>query len=156
MSQCVLLRSRYCLAVSERWLLKRCVTLLGQRVYHGDTENRQGNEVSARKRPLSGKVLRERLIRDIRHTKERMEEVIERENIWTVPNFLCIGRILTSPYLGYLIISQDYQVEYSLIRLVSIFCLPRSTFSLITSHLLSPHISDSAVAARSGWHHRFS
>lgn len=120
MSQFVLLRSRYCLAVSERCLFERCIKLWGQRIYHGDTDNHNGNHVPAKQRPLSGKVLRERLIRDIRHTRERMEEVIERENIWTVPNFLCIGRILTSPYLGYLIVSQDYQVALWLLGLAGI------------------------------------
>lgn len=106
----MLLRGRCCTAVSERYLFERCLKLWGQRIYHGGLESNNGNQEPAKQQPLSGKVLRERLIRDIRQTKERMEEVIERENIWTVPNFLCIGRILTSPYLGYLIISQDYQV----------------------------------------------
>ncbi|XP_059475333.1 probable cardiolipin synthase (CMP-forming) [Neocloeon triangulifer] len=52
------------------------------------------------------------ILNDIRETKdkmrERMEVVIERENIWTIPNILCVSRIVASPYLGYLIIQGDF------------------------------------------------
>lgn len=65
-------------------------------------------KLNARKR---GHVFRMKLAQNIRKTKNRVEEIIERENIWTIPNFLCVGRIITTPCLTYLIIcSQDYQV----------------------------------------------
>ncbi|XP_043792553.1 probable cardiolipin synthase (CMP-forming) [Apis laboriosa] len=50
------------------------------------------------------------MLQGIKQTKRKVEIIIEKENIWTVPNFLCMGRILTSPYLSYLILSQDYQI----------------------------------------------
>ncbi|XP_046401889.1 probable cardiolipin synthase (CMP-forming) [Ischnura elegans] len=54
------------------------------------------------------------LLKDIRETKdkvkERMEEVIERENIWTIPNILCATRIILSPCLGYLIIQNSFGI----------------------------------------------
>ena len=56
------------------------------------------------------KALKARILRDFQQTKEKVELYIERENIWTIPNFLCISRIITSPYLGYLIVSHEYQV----------------------------------------------
>lgn len=56
------------------------------------------------------KEIRTRLIQDFKQTRQRVEEIIERENIYTIPNLLCIGRILATPCLGYLIVSQDYHV----------------------------------------------
>ena len=51
---------------------------------------------------------------NIRDTKtkvrEKVEEVIERENIFTIPNALCIGRIVMSPYLGYVIVQGDFSL----------------------------------------------
>ncbi|XP_046750874.1 probable cardiolipin synthase (CMP-forming) [Diprion similis] len=120
MIQFMLVRNRYCLAPLERCLLKKCKNLCGNRIYHGNVEKSNDNRLSAKRQPLSSTVLRKRLIRDIRFTKERMEEVIERENIWTIPNFLCIGRILTSPYLGYLIVSQEYQVALWLLGIAGV------------------------------------
>ncbi|XP_011306535.1 probable cardiolipin synthase [Fopius arisanus] len=56
------------------------------------------------------KGLRAKIIDEFNQTKHKVEEIIERENIWTVPNFLCIGRIISTPCLSYLIVSHDYQV----------------------------------------------
>lgn len=52
---------------------------------------------------------------NIRDRKTKVEEVIERENIFTIPNFLCIGRIAMSPYLGYVIIQSNYSVAIGLL-----------------------------------------
>ncbi|XP_058790120.1 probable cardiolipin synthase (CMP-forming) isoform X2 [Phymastichus coffea] len=52
----------------------------------------------------------EKIKRNVQQTKQKVEEIIERENIYTIPNFLCIGRILSTPFLGYLIVSQDYEI----------------------------------------------
>lgn len=51
---------------------------------------------------------------NIRDKKSKVEEVILRENIFTIPNFLCIGRIAMSPYLGYTIINGDYSIAMGL------------------------------------------
>ncbi|XP_063992079.1 probable cardiolipin synthase (CMP-forming) [Diachasmimorpha longicaudata] len=56
------------------------------------------------------KALRAKIIHEFKETKQKVEEIIERENIWTIPNLLCIGRIISTPCLSYLIVSHDYQV----------------------------------------------
>lgn len=35
-------------------------------------------------------------------------QILERENIWTVPNILCLTRIIVTPYLGHLILNADF------------------------------------------------
>lgn len=59
------------------------------------------------------------LIQDIRErkekVKERVEEVIERENVATIPNMLCVGRIALSPYLGYVIVQSDFALAMGLL-----------------------------------------
>ena len=59
------------------------------------------------------------IVKDIREKKlkvrERVEEVIERENIFTIPNWLCVGRIAMSPYLGYVIIQSDFSLAMGLL-----------------------------------------
>lgn len=54
-------------------------------------------------------------IRDTRtKVREKVELVIERENIFTIPNALCIGRIVMSPYLAYVIIQSDFSLAMGL------------------------------------------
>ncbi|XP_050729007.1 cardiolipin synthase (CMP-forming)-like [Eriocheir sinensis] len=52
------------------------------------------------------------LLEDLKETKakvrEKMGEIVERENIWTVPNLLCVGRIGLSPYLCHLVLAADH------------------------------------------------
>jgi hypothetical protein len=57
---------------------------------------------------------KENIVKDIRDKKTRVEEVIERENIFTIPNLLCVGRIVMSPYLGYVIIEGDFSLAMGL------------------------------------------
>lgn len=58
------------------------------------------------------------IVKDIRvkkeRVKERVETVIQRENIFTIPNLLCVGRIAMSPYLGYVIINGDFTLAMGL------------------------------------------
>ncbi|XP_067618797.1 probable cardiolipin synthase (CMP-forming) [Eurosta solidaginis] len=59
-------------------------------------------------------------IRGARHkvqerVREKMEEVIERENIMTIPNVLTVGRAFLSPYIGYIIVQQDYRLAMGLL-----------------------------------------
>lgn len=53
------------------------------------------------------------ILKDIEETKKRVKEkvegIIEKENVYTIPNFLCVSRILISPYLGMLIVQADFQ-----------------------------------------------
>jgi len=54
-------------------------------------------------------------IRDTRtKVREKVEEVIERENLYTIPNALCMGRIIMSPYLGYVIVQGDFSLAMGL------------------------------------------
>lgn len=59
------------------------------------------------------------ILKDIKNTKEKVkgtvEEIIEKENIYTIPNLLCITRILVTPYIGFLIVSSKF--DYALIVL---------------------------------------
>lgn len=77
------------------------------------------------------------ILRDIKSTKEKvkekMEEVIEvfqpyinhklmfnrlcfqRENIYTIPNLLCVSRIVISPYLGLLVVQQNYNLALAVL-----------------------------------------
>lgn len=64
------------------------------------------------------------LLKDIKEArdkvKEKMEEVIERENVLTIPNLLCISRIVMSPFLGYLILQSDFHLALGVFVLASI------------------------------------
>lgn len=75
-------------------------------------------DVLAKKKALL-KERQGRLVNDLRQkqtkVRERVEEIIERENILTIPNLLCVGRGLMAPYLGYVIIEQDYRLAMGLL-----------------------------------------
>lgn len=65
------------------------------------------------------KVKKEHLVKDILETKakvrEKFEEVVEKENVFTVPNVLCMARIVMSPYLGYIILQDNYNLALGLL-----------------------------------------
>ncbi|XP_045776664.1 probable cardiolipin synthase (CMP-forming) isoform X1 [Maniola jurtina] len=62
---------------------------------------------------------KEHLVKDILETKakvrEKIEEVVEKENVFTVPNILCMARIAMSPYLGYIILQDNYNLALGLL-----------------------------------------
>ncbi|XP_012285456.1 probable cardiolipin synthase (CMP-forming) isoform X1 [Orussus abietinus] len=110
MSYSLLIQFRHFQIVNKR-LLQRCLSLIRLRPYSiGDGDHFQRKKIDMQDRAARGKAFKAKLIRDFKQTKEKVEEIIERENIWTVPNFLCIGRIISTPCLSYFILSQDYQV----------------------------------------------
>lgn len=49
--------------------------------------------------------------------KEKVSEVIEHENIWTIPNILCIGRIVISPVIFQMILGGEYNTALGLFLL---------------------------------------
>lgn len=64
-------------------------------------------------------------IREARHKvqermREKMEEVIERENVMTIPNMLTMGRMILSPYIGYVIVEGHYSMAISLLVVAGI------------------------------------
>ncbi|CAH0552004.1 unnamed protein product [Brassicogethes aeneus] len=67
---------------------------------------------------------RDVIIQDIKETrdkvKSKVEEVIERENVYTIPNFLCVARIAMSPYLGYLIVQGDFNYALGVMGLAAL------------------------------------
>ncbi|CAH1955221.1 unnamed protein product [Acanthoscelides obtectus] len=64
------------------------------------------------------------VLKDIKESKdkvkEKVEEVIERENIYTIPNFLCVGRMIISPYLGVLIVQSQFDFALALLGVAAI------------------------------------
>ncbi|XP_011695399.1 PREDICTED: probable cardiolipin synthase (CMP-forming) [Wasmannia auropunctata] len=93
----------------EHCLTRYVVPACQARFYVAESENRYRQRVSPNGRTQK-KALRIRLVQNFKHTRRKVEEIIERENIWTIPNLLCMGRIVTSPFLSYLILSQDYKI----------------------------------------------
>jgi len=125
-----ILRFKHCTTLNKS-LIEHCLTryvpVCQARFYVIESENRYRQHVSPNER-AQRKPLRVRIVQNFKHTRRKVEEIIERENIWTIPNLLCMGRIITSPFLSYLILSQDYQVRYNiLISLLSVSlsqCVP--------------------------------
>lgn len=56
----------------------------------------------------------------VKEVKERVEEVIERENVLTIPNFLTVGRILVTPYLGYVILQGDFPFAMGILAVAAV------------------------------------
>jgi len=61
--------------------------------------------------------------------------VLQHENPWTIPNLLCVCRIVLSPYLGYLIIHQHFTLSLALFTLAGATDLVKHTHSLTHSHV---------------------
>lgn len=66
------------------------------------------------------------LVKDLREKKMKvqdkvqekvrvMEEIVERENIFTIPNLLCVGRGILAPIVGYQIIEQQFMLSMGLL-----------------------------------------
>jgi len=51
----------------------------------------------------------------VREKMEEMEEIVERENVFTIPNLLCVGRGVLAPYLGYVIVQENYLLGMGLL-----------------------------------------
>lgn len=67
------------------------------------------------KRDVFVKDMRETSTRVTERVKEKMEEIVERENVMTIPNLLCVGRGLMSPYLAYVVVQEDYSLAMGLL-----------------------------------------
>ncbi|XP_049858247.1 probable cardiolipin synthase (CMP-forming) isoform X3 [Schistocerca gregaria] len=61
---------------------------------------------------------RQMILKDIKEKKdkmkEKMEEVIEKENVLTIPNLLCLFRIAAAPYLGYLVLQSEFHLAVAI------------------------------------------
>lgn len=67
---------------------------------------------------------RDDFVKDMRATKHRvkervltrMDEIVERENVMTIPNLLCVGRAALAPYIYYVVTVQaDYSYAMGLL-----------------------------------------
>lgn len=84
-----------------------------------------------RQRILERKEILVQGIRDkktkVKETVRNLEEIVERENIFTIPNLLCVARSFLAPYIGYVIVQENYQLAIGLLvfagltDLVSVF-----------------------------------
>ncbi|OXU19194.1 hypothetical protein TSAR_001962 [Trichomalopsis sarcophagae] len=120
MSYSLLLQLARC-RTFNRCILERCLKEFRPRLYciNNDDAYTRKQELKRQRRARRTEI-KARLIKDFQQTKQKVEQIIERENIWTVPNFLCIGRILTTPCISYLIVYQDYQVALWLLGFAGI------------------------------------
>ncbi|XP_076234129.1 cardiolipin synthase isoform X2 [Calliopsis andreniformis] len=112
MSYCTILRFKQSTTLNK-YLLEKCFKqylMYNASVYSTGINNHHKSYLTKKERIAKRKALRSQILQDIKQTKRKVEQIIEKENIWTIPNLLCMGRIVTSPYLSYLILSQDYQV----------------------------------------------
>lgn len=80
---------------------------------------------------------KELLVQGIRDKKTKvqekvreMEEIVERENILTIPNLLCVTRSILAPYIGYVIVQENYQLAIGLILFAGLTDLVNLCFSL--------------------------
>ncbi|CAL7951121.1 unnamed protein product [Xylocopa violacea] len=97
----------------NKYWLQKCLKhylIYHARVYSTGISNHHKNYITKKEHVSRRKALRVQVFQEIKQTKRKVEEIIEKENIWTVPNLLCMGRIVVSPYFSYLILSQDYQI----------------------------------------------
>lgn len=83
-----------------------------QKVFHDKRQRLKQAEIKLRR---SGKMILEDIKEAKTKMKEKMGEVIERENVLTVPNMLCVTRIFLSPYIGYLIIQTEFPQALAII-----------------------------------------
>lgn len=75
---------------------------------------------------------KEILVQGIRDKKTKvqekvkeMEEIVERENILTIPNLLCVARSFLAPYIGHVIICGNYELAIGLLAIAGITDLVR-------------------------------
>lgn len=73
----------------------------------------------------------------VREKMEEMEEIVERENVFTIPNLLCVGRGVLAPYLGYVIVQQDYALGMGLLVFAGVTDVVSSNENLLILSLLN-------------------
>ncbi|XP_053687547.1 probable cardiolipin synthase (CMP-forming) [Sabethes cyaneus] len=116
--------SRQQLLITTKWPqvdIRRCYSPL-KKPEDFPVKSVEGAELLQNVLEKNKQLLKERknvIIQDIRvrrdKVKEKVEEVIERENVATIPNLLCVGRIVMSPYLGYVIVQSDFRLAMGML-----------------------------------------
>lgn len=64
----------------------------------------------------------------------------QRENIYTIPNFLCISRILISPYLGVLVLQAHFHFALAILGVAAVTDLVSMQTCFIKSKLILCYI----------------
>lgn len=125
-------------------LWKRNVIYLNQNINYSSEAKKKtvkGSEILQNVLDKNKEIFMERkdgLVKDIRETKTKvkekieekimkMEEVIEKENIMTIPNLLCVSRAALSPYLGYVVIQGDYKLAMGVLVVAGISDLVKTS-----------------------------
>lgn len=81
----------------------------------------------------------------------------QHENPWTIPNFLCVCRIVLAPFLGHLIIQQHFHLSLALFMLAGATDLVRTPLLLISvqsqENLLGGFLTHWLFLDTAGWLH---
>ncbi|XP_047506965.1 probable cardiolipin synthase (CMP-forming) isoform X2 [Pieris napi] len=81
---------------------------------------KQHKDVTSKKLRVKKEVLMKDILETKAKVKEKIEGVVEKENVFTIPNILCFTRIAMSPYLGYVIMQDDYHLALGLLTFAGI------------------------------------
>lgn len=65
----------------------------------------------------------------VKEKVKEMEEIVERENILTIPNGLCVCRGILAPYVGYVIVQGDHPLAIGLLVVAGITDLVSSIWN---------------------------
>lgn len=69
-----------------------------------------------------------------RRVKNKFEEIVERENVLTIPNLLCVSRGLMAPYLGFVVVDGNYTLAMGLLIFAGITDLVSAALKKSTFH----------------------
>lgn len=117
---------------SQYFLPIHCPLLLDQNRFYSNINRKDINfKLEKSKQIISDNIelkrqrIRERkeiLVQGIRDKKTKvqktvrdLEGIVERENILTIPNLLCVARSFLAPYIGYVIVQENYQLAIGLL-----------------------------------------
>ncbi|XP_050667966.1 probable cardiolipin synthase (CMP-forming) [Leptidea sinapis] len=81
---------------------------------------KQKREITSQKFKEKKKVIMKDILKTKAKVREKFEEVVEKENVFTVPNILCVARIAMSPYLGTVILQEEYSLALGLLTFAGI------------------------------------
>lgn len=129
----------YLCAISHKYCLSPSARL--DRYYSKINREDINSKIAKSKQMLTDNIeekrmrMRERkdsLVQGIRDKKtivkekvREMEEIVERENILTIPNLLCVARSFLAPYIGYIITCGQYELAFGLLAFAGITDLVR-------------------------------
>lgn len=124
------LTTPYLCAISHRYSLttSRCYCKFNRDDINSKiAKSKQMLTDNIEKKRLRMRERKESLVQGIRDKKAKvhekvkeMEEIVERENILTIPNLLCVARSILAPYIGYVITCGHYELAFGLLAFAGI------------------------------------